>query len=205
MNDDSSLRRIPRQQRALDTVAHLLTTAARLLEEVGVDAFNTNLLALRADVRVRTVYRYFPNKNAVITELARQMMAEWDGWFDELARLADPAEDWRPIWSGLIAAYVGGISAMPGGRAVRHAVHAVPELRRIDQEDNARLAGRAAEVLRARVPSLGADEAALIGRTLLESAAAVIDTALDDPTRTAALVRELERMHLAYLAVILDR
>ena len=204
MTHKDVLRRSPQQQRAVDTVEHLLATALTVLDEVGIDGFNTNLLAERAGVRIRTVYRYFPNKIAVISELARRMMAEWDGWFGEVAGLADPATDWREIWRGLLAAYVEGIGALPGGRAIRHAVHAIPELRAIDQEDNARLADRVAAVLQARVPLLGAEEASLVGRTLLESATAVIDTALADPPRARALVAELERMQLAYLALVIE-
>ena len=85
----SDLRVSPRQARARETVARILDTAAVLLDEVGVDDFNTNLLAERAGVRVRTVYRYFPNKSAVILALAERVVSEWDAWaLDELARFA---------------------------------------------------------------------------------------------------------------------
>ena len=43
----SELRVPPRQKRARQTVRHILDTAAVLLDEVGVDDFNTNLLAER--------------------------------------------------------------------------------------------------------------------------------------------------------------
>ncbi|MCA9645888.1 MAG: helix-turn-helix transcriptional regulator, partial [Myxococcales bacterium] len=68
----------PVQARAIQTVEHILRTAADLLAEVGVDQFNTNLLAERADVRVRTVYRYFLDKHAVILCLAERMYQRAD-------------------------------------------------------------------------------------------------------------------------------
>ena len=121
-------RRAPVQERAQKTVALLLDTAAVLLEEVGVEGFNTNALAARADVRVRTVYRYFPNKLAVMIALAERLAEQWDGWFDGFRALADPTADWRALWSQYIDAFVGGIRTIPGGLAIRRAMRALPEL-----------------------------------------------------------------------------
>jgi hypothetical protein len=51
----------PQQARSQATVERLLQVSAELLEEVGVNGFNTNLLAQRAGVAVRAIYRYFPS------------------------------------------------------------------------------------------------------------------------------------------------
>ncbi len=198
-------RRIPTQARAQKTVADILDTAAHLLEEVGVEGFNTNLLAKRAGVRVRTVYRYYPNKLAVITALAQQMVHEWGSWFAELEHIADPSSDWRSIWCVLIDNFVAGIQRVPGGLAIRRAMLAVPELRALDQQDNIELAGRVAAVFQARTGTMDERVAHSIARTLLESAVAIIDTALTAPPETArALLAQLKNMHLAYLARWLD-
>ena len=51
-------------------LAHqILETAAELVDEVGVVGFTTNLLAERAGIRVRTIYRYFPSKLGVLNAL----------------------------------------------------------------------------------------------------------------------------------------
>src|SRR5262249_1985343 len=124
--------------------------------------------------------------------------------FDELERLADPRSDVESIWSSLIDAFVAGIRALPGGTAIRRAVHAIPELRELDQRDNAELAARVAAVFRPRRPARAADEANAVARTLLESAAAVIDLALlESPARSRRLLVQLKRMHSAYLAQVL--
>jgi AcrR family transcriptional regulator len=196
------LRRVPEQTRSRETLELILSTAAALLAEVGLEAFNTNLLAERAGVRVRTVYRYFPNKLVVITTLAQRMVGEWNQWFDDFEQIASPSSDWRAIWSGLIDKFIAGVRELPGGLAVRQAMHAIPELWEIDQKDNARLAQRVAVVLQRRAPSLGREEAQAIARTLLESAVALIDLALaETPGRSRALIEQLKQMHLAYLAL----
>jgi AcrR family transcriptional regulator len=63
------------QQRAKETVDQIPDNAASLLQEVGVEEFNTNLIAERAGVAVRSVYRYYPNKLAVIVALADAIAA----------------------------------------------------------------------------------------------------------------------------------
>ena len=91
---DLSPRVRPVQKRAKETVDQILDNAAILLDEVGVDAFNTNLLAERAEVAVRSVYRYYPNKLAVIVGLAERQAAEWQELFSQLlVPMADPGKD----------------------------------------------------------------------------------------------------------------
>jgi AcrR family transcriptional regulator len=195
----------PTQQRAKDTVTLLLDTAAALLEEGGLDAFNTNLLAERAGVRVRTVYRYFPNKLAVITAMAERMTEEWDSWFGGFEALADPGRDWREVWREAIDAFVSGIRRTPGAAAIRRTMRAVPELHRIDQEDNERLAAELAVALRRRGVELPRARLLLLARTLVETATAVIDLSLGETAaRARVLLDDLRAMHIAFLAPYLD-
>lgn len=64
----------PRQERAKRTYESILTAAAELLVEVGVERISTNLIAERAGITVPALYRYFPNKYAVINALGAAMM-----------------------------------------------------------------------------------------------------------------------------------
>ena len=50
----------------------ILPLIAYLLVVFGVNGFNTNLLADRSGVGPRAVYRYFPYKWAVLTELVER-------------------------------------------------------------------------------------------------------------------------------------
>lgn len=69
-------RQRPRQKRAAETFDLILETAALLLEEVGFDKLSTNLICERAGLTPPALYRYFPNKYAVMRELGQQLMAE---------------------------------------------------------------------------------------------------------------------------------
>jgi AcrR family transcriptional regulator len=67
-----SRRRKPIQARAESTVAVILEATAQILQKEGRGALNTNRIAERAGISVGTLYQYFPNKHAILLEIARQ-------------------------------------------------------------------------------------------------------------------------------------
>ncbi len=200
------LRVAPKQARARETVRHILDTAALLLEEVGVDAFNTNLLAERAGVRVRTVYRYFPNKTAVILALAEQSFAEWDAWAEsELAHVGKDG-DWRAAMEASTRELIRLVRELPGQAAIRRAMRAIPELYALDQQDNERLAEMYARAIRRVAPDLPLARARRVARCLIESSAAILDLSIDQtPAASRKLIDELVAMQLAYLESVISR
>jgi AcrR family transcriptional regulator len=195
----------PVQQRAKRTVDLILDTAAILLEEVGVDAFNTNLLADRAGVAVRSVYRYYPNKLAVVVALYERHLAAWAPQWDVIrADLAKPDANVLELWDTLIDRYVAFLEK-DAGRAIRRSVQALPELSDIDRLDNDRESKQVADALEAR--GVKAERARLeaVGRVLIDSTVAVIDDAActnsNVPDQT---IDELKRMHRSYLSCFFD-
>lgn len=73
LTDDT--RKIPRQKRAAVTVDIILEAAAQLLERDGLEGFTTNAVAERAGVSIGALYRYFPNKRALVHALAERESA----------------------------------------------------------------------------------------------------------------------------------
>ena len=69
------MRNRPQQRRAQETVEVILDTTAHLLEEVGFDKLNTNLICERAGLTPPALYRYFPNKYAILEELGERLMS----------------------------------------------------------------------------------------------------------------------------------
>jgi Transcriptional regulator len=65
-------RKRPRQQRSRETVAAIEEAAAQLFDRYGHAATTTNKIAERAGVSIGTLYRYFPNKDALLWSLAEQ-------------------------------------------------------------------------------------------------------------------------------------
>lgn len=61
-----SMRKIPRQRRARDTIGMIFQATAQILERDGEQALNTNRVAERAGFSVGTLYQYFPSMDAIL-------------------------------------------------------------------------------------------------------------------------------------------
>lgn len=66
---ENNSRRTPKQRRALTTIDKILSTAAFILEQEGLDRLNTNYLAKKSSLGVGTIYQYFNNKESIIIGL----------------------------------------------------------------------------------------------------------------------------------------
>lgn len=69
------MRRKPTQARALHKVELILEAARRRIECDGLASLDTNRIAELAGVSIGTLYQYFPDKEAIVSELSRQEMA----------------------------------------------------------------------------------------------------------------------------------
>ena len=68
-------RRSPVQGRAVATVDAILKAAAQILARHGAEAATTNAIAARAGVSVGSLYQYFADREALMTELVRRHVA----------------------------------------------------------------------------------------------------------------------------------
>lgn len=66
------LKKQPRQERAKETVEAILEAATYILIHEGLDGFNTNRVAEKAGVSIASLYQYFKDKNAILSELQRR-------------------------------------------------------------------------------------------------------------------------------------
>jgi AcrR family transcriptional regulator len=62
-------RKAPKQARAAESVRVIVEAAARILEQHGLEGFNTNAVAERAGVSIGSLYQYFPRKEALVGAL----------------------------------------------------------------------------------------------------------------------------------------
>jgi AcrR family transcriptional regulator len=62
-------RRTPLQERSRVIVSAIVEAGRRLLETEGASALTTNRIAERAGVSIGSLYRYFPNKEAIVAAI----------------------------------------------------------------------------------------------------------------------------------------
>lgn len=97
-----SPRKIPSQRRSLETVERILSAAARVFAEEGVAA-TTDRIAARAGVSIGSLYQYFPNKDALLLELAQRHLRHSTGLLGEALRPGRPSSQWLPEAVQLVA------------------------------------------------------------------------------------------------------
>ena len=200
---NTHLRSIPNQARSRETFARILQVAAELLQEVGWDGFNTNLLGERVGVRVSAVYRYFPNKEAVVATLAEQLIADWDTWFDHLYEGDEACEDIETAWCESVDLFYESIQKRVGGVAVRHAMKMSPALQEMEQADGEYLVGRLIDSLQRYIPQLKTSDARRAAVLLMASVEPIMDAALQTHSRTGRrLLEEMKKMHVEYLRLL---
>ncbi|WP_055587984.1 TetR/AcrR family transcriptional regulator [Peterkaempfera griseoplana] len=109
--------RRPQQQRSREKVARILAATGRLLEEHPYDEIGTRLIAAEAGVSVGVLYRFFPDKEAIVASLVR----DWLRRFVEISQdtaagpLPERPEDLHRL---LIEAYADFFRSEPGFRRI---------------------------------------------------------------------------------------
>jgi len=86
MTTASAARRAPMQERSRQTVTRILDAAAEIADELGVEAATTRAIADRAGVSYPSLYRFFPDREAILGELLERQCAELDARCEEAER-----------------------------------------------------------------------------------------------------------------------
>jgi AcrR family transcriptional regulator len=107
----------PVQQRSAQRVAHLLDTAALLIDELGIDALTTSDVAARSESSVGVVYRYFPNIQSLLRALAARNLTRFTETIYD--RLVTDSVEWRQTVDIAIDAFIEFNRSEPGFRALR--------------------------------------------------------------------------------------
>jgi AcrR family transcriptional regulator len=198
-------RALPTQKRAKELVENILETTALLLDEVGVDGLTTNLIAERAGIRIASLYRYFPNKFAIMVAIWHRMLTR------ELASLSDfmatsggrlPLDE---VVNELVDAAVAVERTSPGIVTLLRAMRITPELERVDRESAQLVASSIALWLGQRGANIPHERMAVVTRTITEAVWAILDYGSDlGEADQVRVVEELKLLTRSYFANYFD-
>lgn len=200
----------PKQQRAKQTVELILKTATELLEDVGFEAFTTKLVAQRADILIRNIYRYFPNKLAIISALAERMSAKQAEFIDNFSAIADIAIPWRDALSSTVNAFVSAALEEPAFLSVRDAMHGSPELKALDEQVVEDMTKSLAEAMKERLPVFPEDKLHLVSMMILQTSIAILDHSMmdyytsRDEQKLSQAIDELIKILTGYVSQYVD-
>jgi AcrR family transcriptional regulator len=196
----------PRQERAKRTYESILTAAAELLVEVGVERISTNIIAERAGITVPALYRYFPNKYAVINALGAVLMDRqnevFQAWFERHGDSADPGELMADIYALLKSTY-DVTREQTGGLEIIQSLRAVGPLQALRLASHRLVAEQFAQTV-AELLGRPLDEAiSMQARISVDTGYAIVEMALEDEgLSTEHCLQQGAHMLQAYWAFI---
>ncbi|ROS74155.1 TetR family transcriptional regulator [Curtobacterium sp. PhB130] len=194
----SLLRNEPVQARSSARLAGLLDAAAAVIDEIGFERLTTAMVAERAGASIGTVYRYFPDRIAVVEALAIRCTQRLASRFVE-ALDASGATTWQDACDALIDMTSDMYRTEPGFRAIRFGDAADSGVG--DAEDRmAALGGAVGTIMRERFGLPANDAVTRAWVVLTESGHAVLARAHQDRSAPdAALIEAYRAMVKTYM------
>lgn len=196
---NSSARRSPLQERSQETVQRIFRAASQLLSTTPIDQITTSRIAHDARLSVGALYRFFPDKQAIIDAIAVRHMDEFRAEFE--TRLASlNSIDGAAFLSAVIDAFVAFLESRPDFRAIAFGQISAAT-RRHQTDPNASGGGL---VKRFMIESLGMNDLASLDlklRIAIETGERLFAYAFEQPDVSArsAVVAELKRLLASYL------
>jgi len=200
MTSETDVRRRPSQARSRARFDQILSAAASLIAERGVDPVSMTDIAERAGMGLPAVYRYFPNKSVVLKELALQTFAHDTETLVSLGPSTDGSA--QELLAAGIREYWQRHLDEPFRLQLRLAIHADPELSALDLAESRRNAASIAEVMGRDAGSSDPEQLerrALLLVELLDSLMRLVDRL--EPDEAEAMVAEFIAMTTNTLVV----
>lgn len=177
---------LPSRPRGKNTYEVVLSTAGEVLAEVGFERLTTNLVCERAGLTPPALYRYFPNKYALISELARRLMEAQDEavfqWLDEGGAgdgsLNEAVAQNLRLQKRLIEITRG----RPGGLWLLRAIRAVPAFQEVRTTSRNTVLERMFEYLRRAYPKVSDDHLRTAMRLTEQMTYAAVEMIIEDPS-----------------------
>ncbi len=194
-------RTMPVQARSMRRVDTILSTAAELIAEVGVDAASTSEIARRADISLASLYRYFPNKTSVIKAVAERQLTRLEPVYENFLGDFDLDRGLEQLIDELYAFY----RSEPGYVQMWSGMQAIPELAHMDMDDFLYHAGRIRNRVLEILPHADADEIDAIVMMVSRTIGSLIRHAMVmDDTSARNMLQEAKSMLKLYVRTRLE-
>ena len=192
----------PSQERSRDTYEAILETAGELLGEMGFEQLTTNLICKRASLTPPALYRYFPNKYAILRALGDRLMQAQDEliyrWVDDGGLSPGPVEEMVASAAELQARVVEATRAFPGGLGILRALRAVPILHQLRLESRDAVADPFLQSMRTTLPAWPDHPLRPIMRLMIELQNAATEMIVEEGDAVPGVASEAARMFILY-------
>lgn len=200
-NNSLKPRRKPVQARSRERVETILSHAASLIHELGVDGTSMSAIARNSQMSLASLYRYFPNKTAIVKAIAEQHVSKLELVLRE--KLAEVGVD--EAVDVLIDEFYDFYRTEPAYSAIWSGVEAMPELRDLDLRELYANAGDLEAKLAEVAPDMPAGRRHIASLLLPRAAGSILRLAVTLPEDEARqMLAELKCMARAYLMQLME-
>ena len=199
---DLETKAAPSQDRARTTFEKILTVTGELLGEVGFERLSTNMICKHAGITPPALYRYFPNKYAILNELGARLTSAQEkvvtNWVEEGGLEKKSFEETVQSFMTLMTRVNAQNKAFVGGLWVIRIIRITPRLKSVRVASRDYYATPAFEKLRDVYPELPEERVRLITRLLTDVMYAASELALDEPQDEAEIIFNTSLMVASY-------
>jgi AcrR family transcriptional regulator len=178
----------------------VLDAADDLLARAGASAFTTNRIARAAGIPVGSVYRYFPDKQAIVEALA---VRYWSDFEDLVAAAAELDEQERLVDPGaaVIDVLAAGFRARPGFLALWYGGLRTEQVRDATRPTRGAIARSIDRILERHWPDAARAERVTVARMAVLAGDGLLREAFRiDPDGDQQLLEESKLMLGAYIS-----
>ena len=168
-----------------------------MLVGVGIERLSTNLVCERAGLTPPALYRYFPNKYALLSELGKRLMHAQNvrvGRWITLEVFAGGVESLERAVEGLILDTYEATVQTVGGVWIMRALRAVPVLQEVRLASHAAVTQEQVQLLAQALPGVDPAELQLLSRIVVELIYATVEMIFDEPLDVKAVARTVAGM-----------
>ena len=201
---DISMRRTPQQTRSQQRVDLILDVAAELFAEVGYESATTNAIAERAGISIGSLYRYFPDKDAILRALSNRYYEQVHALFDEVFTKDVVYLPLPVLLDRLIDPFVELYMACPAYKHILLGSDVSADIAAASEELDQEIIEHIAEILQLTAPNMDEQRAHLVATVCKAQVKALITliTPSSDEAFRSQITAEVKCMLIAYLKPI---
>lgn len=186
-------------------MASLQSAARDILQEQGAAGLNTNLIAERAGVNIATLYRYYPDKYALLRHLFEEFEEGRRNYVLGRVRELAGGAKWRP-WVRSVIEHLAEVRENdPSGVALRLAMASSPDLLEVDRTSSEAIATNLADAFAKIMPHVNPERTQSAARLTVEVITNGLDSAFSTSPPDRQHISELVNLVEAYLSLYLDK
>lgn len=199
-SESEPFRRLPQQARSRQRVNQILDAAAQVFEEVGYDAASTELISKRAETSIGSLYRFFPDKSAILYALAERYAQQMQELAAAKMNASMVRQPLAQVLSDIIDAFDSFYTSQPSCRMVMLQSRVSAEIQTVNQRADREIVKQVEAFFALRQPKMPTEQRQLAALVSVEiSGTLQLLSLAQDDKRRQQLVDETKQVLIRYL------